>query len=412
MICSRCVHCGLCLEERGAKFLEKKIEFITETHNQQPFCSDSEKGIAFDIGTTTVEACVYDLESKEKIASVKQLNRQTEWGMDVVSRISFSLKENGLSILHKTISNQISDIVDQTEKKFGPVKRIVVSANTCMLSLLQNVSVSSLSTFPFSIPEGLVYKTSADSRDVFFVPPASPFVGGDIVSSFVDLDFFSFDDDAFLCDIGTNCEIAVYDSRNKSILCTSAAAGPCFEGFGIECGLPAVEGAVYEHGKTIGGGDPQGFCATGIISEISHLLLDGTLLQDGAFAKGEDKIYVHKDLYVSQKDIRNIQLAKSAVKTGLSLLSAHSGVCKGVLYLSGAFGSRLNETDALRLSIFPSSVVSEIIKCGNTSLNGASKILLDPGLEKRCFEYVEKSTSLDLAMDSSFNNLFIENLVF
>ncbi len=411
MICSRCVHCGLCLEEGAAKFLEKKVNFTLETEELLQF-KDSEKGIAFDIGTTTVEADIFDLNSKKKIASVKQLNQQSEFGMDVVSRISFSLKENGLKILHKIIENQLKEIIVQAEKSFGLIKRVVISANTCMLSLLQNVSVSSLSAFPFSVPEGLVYKTTEDSRDVFFVPPATPFVGGDIVSSFVDLDFFSLKNNAFLCDIGTNCEIAVYDALKKSILCTSAAAGPCFEGFGIECGLPAVEGAVYQHGKIIGDKEPKGFCATGVISEISHFLEEGSLLKDGAFENGEDKKYVYPHLYISQKDVRNIQLAKSALKTGLELLSAHSGVKNGVLYLSGAFGSKLNETEAERLSLFPSSFFSEIKKCGNTSLNGASKILINPQLEKKCFEYIEKCVSLDLAMDEKFNEMFIKNLAF
>lgn len=412
MICKHCIHCGLCLDE-NAGILEKKVNFVfKEPFDPSDFHKYSEKGIAIDIGTTTVEADIFDLESEKKIASVKQLNQQLEWGIDVVSRISFSLKGKGLSVLHETICQQIKSIIEQAEIKFGTIKRVVVSANTCMLSLLENVGVSSLSSYPFSVPEGLFYKTEIDSKNVFFIPPASAFVGGDIVSSFIDLDLFSLKENIFLCDIGTNCEMAVYNGSDRSILCTSAAAGPCFEGFGIECGLPAVTGAVYEHGKTIGGGKAEGFCATGVISEISYFLKNGDLLSDGAFKDEQERKYVHPGLYISQKDVRNIQLAKSAVKTGLSLLSMRSGISSGMLYLSGSFGSNLNEFDARRLSMFPDSVISGIKKCGNASLKGASKILLDPKLEERCFEYVERSSSLDLAMDEDFNSMFIENLSF
>lgn len=399
-------------------------------------------GIAFDIGTTSIAANLFTLKDGILVSSAGEENCHVEFGSDVVSRISFSSSPSGLEKLHKSILSQIEKISKKlilssqnffVENRRGRavLKRIVISGNTAMESFVLGISAVSLAQFPFSLPSKFGFSLQANELwnfetippdcDFYFAPAVESFVGGDTVCAMIACGFLEKDKNKFLADIGTNCELCVYSADSNKIFCASTSAGPAFEGYGIECGIPAQEGAIakveiLENKKiksyVLGNGKAIGICGTGILSAVSEFLKSGIIDSFGSFVSEREKIILKNEIYICQKDIRNFQLAKSAVLTGLEILSEKSGCKSGTLYLAGGFGSLLDIKDACAVKMIPSFLSEKTFAAGNTSLCGASILLLNLGLRKSACELAEKSVHVDLAQDKSFENLYIKNLNF
>lgn len=443
MVCSVCRHCGLC---EGSES-KKNISVLADFSGLENLKGDNSLplnfvGIAFDIGTTSIAANLFTLKDGILVSSAGEENSQVEFGSDVISRISFSSSPSGLEKLHKSILSQIERISKKlifssqnffVENRRGRavLKRIVISGNTAMESFVLGISADSLAQFPFSLPSKFGFSAQANKLwnfetipsdcDFYFAPAIESFVGGDTVCAMIACGFLEKDKNKFLADIGTNCELCVYSADSNKIFCASTSAGPAFEGYGIECGIPAQEGAIakveiLENKKiqsyVLGNGKTIGICGTGILSAVSEFLKSGIIDSFGSFVSEKDKIILQDEIYICQKDIRNFQLAKSAVLTGLEILSEKSGCKSGTLYLAGGFGSLLDIKDACAVKMIPSFLSEKTFAAGNTSLCGASILLLNLGLRKSACELAENSVHVDLAQDKSFESLYIKNLNF
>ena len=314
MICSVCRHCGLC---EGSES-KKNISVLADFSGLENLKGDNSLplnfvGIAFDIGTTSIAANLFTLKDGILVSSAGEENCQVEFGSDVVSRISFSSSPSGLEKLHKSILSQIEKISKKlilssqnffVENRRGRavLKRIVISGNTAMESFVLGISAASLAQFPFSLPSKFGFSVQANELwnfetipldcDFYFAPAVESFVGGDTVCAMIACGFLEKDKNKFLADIGTNCELCVYSADSNKIFCASTSAGPAFEGYGIECGIPAQEGAIakieiLENKKIksyiLGNGKAIGICGTGILSAVSEFVKSGIIDSFGSF---------------------------------------------------------------------------------------------------------------------------------
>ncbi len=451
MLCEKCTHCGLC--EGDGIFFQNKDIFV-ETSSKSVFCgiknsSSADVGLAFDIGTTTIVVKAFSLQSGTELFCFGEQNSQVKFGSDVIARVNYASSKSGFEELCSSLKTQLEKLVllamMNVSSKFlslrkgNPfLKEIVLVGNTAMLSFAAKLSVSSLEKFPFKSPSEFgfeenasLYLTSSfitDSTKIYFAPVISAFAGGDAVSAVLSsFDFFS-EKMQFLADLGTNCEMAIFSKKSNQLVFTSSSAGPAFEGQGIECGSSAFPGAISKVSfskkdekflcTVIANLEPKSICGTGLISAVSECLkfnlidFSGAILSEksGSDAK---RIYLSKEVFISQNDIRNLQLAKSAVKTGLSFLGrefSEHDLEKSVLYLAGGFGEKLDNSAALKIKLFP-SYLKKIIHCGNAALSGAS-LLFDEKYRLQAKKIVQNSKSINLAESEKFQEAFIENLNF
>ena len=451
MLCKKCTHCGLCSGD-GTFFQNKEI--FVETSSKTVFCgiknsSQNEVALAFDIGTTTVALKAFSLQSGTELFSFGEQNSQLKFAGDVIARINYASSKNGYEELCQSLKNQLEKLISlamlNVSSKFlslrkgSPVlKQIVLVGNTVMLSFAAKMTVSTLGKFPFKSPSEFGFEEAAslyfassfinDSTKIYFAPVVSAFVGGDAVAAVLSsFDFFS-EKTQFLADLGTNCEMAVFSKKLNALVFTSSSAGPAFEGQGIECGSPAFSGAItkvffnQEDKKffcsVIGDLEAKSICGTGLISAVSEglksNLIDFTgriLFENGAFSG--KKIYLSKEVFISQKDIRNLQLAKSAVKTGLSFLGREIGETNpetSILYLAGGFGEKLDKSAAFSIKLFP-AYLKNIVHCGNAALSGAT-LLFDEKYRDQAKKIAQNSKTINLAESEKFQEAFIENLNF
>lgn len=453
MLCKKCVHCGLC-EGDGSFKANKTLLVSTEfsAKSKLTFCgsekfSPSDIGIAVDVGTTTIAAKAFNLQNGKELFSCGEQNLQVKFGSDVISRINFSLQKNASAELYKCLKNQIEKIISYLMKnissfylsarisysfKMPKLKKIVIAGNTCMESFAAGFKVESLAQFPFKIPSDFGFERKAQDffegeyilpeTKIFFAPVISAFVGGDTLCAILSSFNFDLPNLQFLLDVGTNCEMAVFDKKSASLVCTSSSAGPAFEGQGIEKGSSAVDGAISkvfydkENQKficsTVGEKYASSICGTGLISAINVFLENNLISSEGTILNGQNKIFLTEKIYLSQNDIRNFQLAKSAVKTGLNFLSknfAQSDLENSILYLAGGFGTQIDELDAINTKMFPDFFRGKIVHCGNAALSGAS-LLFDEKYYLQAQKIIENSKSINLATENDFQNKFIENL--
>lgn len=398
-------------------------------------------GVAIDIGTTGIAYVVADLEKGEIRHKASALNRQVAYGGDVLSRMTVALEEKeGLKNLHETLIHQIHEDIEGMMAKIGEslesVYHLVVSANTTMVHFLFGVDVSSMARAPYRPkilaptpiePSVLGLFGFNDFARLSVMPSISAYVGGDIVSGMLDEEIAQ-EGLRILIDIGTNGEIVLMDGEKW--YCASAAAGPALEGMNIECGLRAVEGAIekFKRGKgnsivhqTIGGKEAIGICGSGLIDGVGVLLQMGCITETGRWHKGatpylrDKKWYFTEKVYLSQKDIRQIQLAKGAIAAGiLTLLQQVGKTIDAVesIYIAGTFGYHISEEHLLRIGLVPKGFRGKIYFLGNTSLKGAYGGLIDVALLEKAFNISKNMSYVELSTSVGFQKLFIEQLNF
>lgn len=400
-------------------------------------------GVAVDIGTTGISYYLVDLSNGEIVGSLSSLNPQTQYGGDVITRITYCM-ENPLGAikLQELIVDEINHIIKKMVGNLyniDDIYHITISANTTMLHLLLGINPESLAKAPYRS----VFLSCEDSkaRDISLeanheallsiIPSASSYVGGDIVSGILASGFQEHEEAVFI-DIGTNGELATL--KDGKILATSTAAGPALEGMNIECGCRAEKGAIEKfyideeyniHYTTIGNAKSIGICGSGLIDIAGVLVKRGILMKSGRWNKNLDpklaerlvdkKFYITEDIYISQKDIRQIQLAKGAIAAGLILMLEEIGLTIEkipMVYIAGAFGYHINPNNIKEIGLIPKGFNGEIKFLGNTSLEGARLALINSNCLDKVYEIRENMKVLELSLRENFQDVFISQLNF
>ncbi len=375
-------------------------------------------GIAVDIGTTTVSAAFL---KSGKVRCASALNPQSAYGADVISRIK-ACSDGRLEELSKRIRECIARLAAGLDPK-GEASELIVSGNTVMLHIFCGVSPEGMGVFPFT-PQftDAVHidgeKIGIPVKNITVLPSASAFIGSDVVAGIYALGLHKTDKRAFLADLGTNGELVISD-RGR-LLCASTAAGPALEGACIECGAGGIDGAINrvysENGKikytVIGNGIPVGICGAGL-TDAAAVLLKEKLLDKSGFL-GDD-FYISESVYLTQEDIRQFQLAKSAICSGISVLTeaAETEIADiDEFYIAGGLGSYLNPRSAAEAGIIPFAAAEKATAAGNTSLKGALMCIGSPEATAEMIKISKSCKTIDLGGNPDFAARFTENLMF
>ena len=385
-------------------------------------------GVAVDIGTTTLAARLYSADGR-LLSQTACLNPQMQWGADVISRIEAALagKEKDLrDALLFCIDRMLTELANQAGVSCEHIGRAVMTGNTVMLHLLTGTSPAALAAAPFS-PHRLFNEylsagelsLSALSPDVPVFLPAciSAFVGADTVCAVLATELCTSSTPTVLVDIGTNGEICLFD--REKLYVASTAAGPAFEGVGISYGMRAEKGAIHrvstEEGRpvceVIGEKEATGICGSGLIDAVAALLSLGMMDETGALQAGNALLCDH--VFLSQNDIRAVQMAKSAISAGMqTVLQAAGLTAPDRVILAGGFGSYLSVENAVRIGMLPSYADGRTSSVGNAALDGAATLLFEENPVQRCAQIVTRAVPVDLATDPAFAELYMMGMLF
>jgi uncharacterized 2Fe-2S/4Fe-4S cluster protein (DUF4445 family) len=386
-------------------------------------------GVGIDLGTTTVSAELVNLESGESIETISELNDQRLFGADVMSRIG-AARNGKMEALFSLANKQTERILRSFIKSYNlpRISRCVVSGNTTMLHLFCGADPSAMGEIPFTpvFLEGRTFSgedLSLSAGKISLLPGISAFVGADIVSGLAFLEILEGKDNTLFVDIGTNGEMALF--KQGRLYCCSTAAGPCFEGAEISCGMGAVSGAVnkvfLKEGKpaftTIRNAPPLGICGCGLIDAFALMRESSVIDETGALADsyGESGFSICPGVSLTGRDVRQFQLAKSAILSGIKILCKRGGISTeelSTVYIAGGFGFFIDKNNAVKAALLPESFPEKTAVCGNLSLKGAVRSLLDPDFLSCCNKIVSRSEVLDLASDRDFMEEFSENMFF
>lgn len=405
-------------------------------------------GIAIDIGTTTVAMELIDLKNAKIISKVADVNSQVKFGFDVMSRIAFTLENpEGLSTLQKsivdTLNTLINKLIDKSKIKKEDIAELVVSANTTMCHILLGESVESLGKFPFlpgftEVKRVCVKDIGIDlDATLITLPHISGFLGSDIVSGVYASGICDDKDKNILfIDIGTNGEMLLKTDNN--LLATSCAIGPALGGMNISCGIRAGIGAIDDFHideadisyTTIGNTEPIGICGSGVLSMVRELLKSGFINKMGAidkkcldsnhsFIKADDSgkpfIKINDNLYFTAKDIRQVQLAKGAILSGIRALIKKAGIETGDITrvcIAGQFGKYISMDSFFGVGLLPKEFEGKVEYLGNTSLTGAYMALLDKNAIEYMTEISVETEFFELSKIEEYEKIFAKALRF
>ncbi len=382
-------------------------------------------GIAVDVGTTTVVSQLVNLENGHILDSISEVNAQSGFGSDLISRIESCLNGN-YGELQKRIRFQIVSMIDKMIQK-NPVhlSKIILVGNTVMHHIFSGIEVEALSFYPFHSPNLGIQKFKAEelnlkeikNPEIYFYPSIGSFVGSDILAGIAATKMSEKESFSILIDLGTNGEIVI--GNNEKIICASTAAGPAFEGAKISQGMRATTGAVssvnYENNKlkphVIGNVQAKGICGSGLIDVMAILLEHQQIGMFGEIISGEDYIKLTNKVLLTQQDIREFQLAKAAIAAGVQILLNKLQITyKDIeqVYIAGGFGNFLNIDNIIRTGLIECES-DKIVKLGNTALIGAKMFLFER--EHYANEILQKTTHVNLEGESNFQDIYIEKMM-
>lgn len=388
-----------------------------------------EYALAFDLGTTTVAGFLLDGRSGTLLAKTGSANPQRSFGADVVSRIRYVVRTEDSS-LGDRVKDTLNAMAKELAEKAGvsPEKVTAVSlvGNPAMHHLALGIDPTPLTVPPYmpKVFHSLVLEegwlTACPKAAVRVLPNIAGYVGGDTVACMVSTALDRQEKVTLLLDIGTNGELVL--STPKGRIACSCAAGPALEGAGISCGMSAVAGAIdrvwLENGQvcfhTVDGQRAVGLCGSGILDLIAVLLELGIIDSTG-FMKEKEYPIPNTGLTLTRKDIRQIQLAKSAIRTGIELLCAQMGIAVGDIQqvlLAGAFGSKLSSAVCCRLGLLPPVLKDRITAIGNAAGTGAAMCAVDESAFCCADALAQQTAFLELASVPDFQDRYIENLNF
>lgn len=365
------------------------------------------RGIAVDLGTTTVVAQLIEGETGAVLGTRAERNAQAKYGADVMTRLGHALTPSGLHDLHNTINAQISRMVRELTPDAVPV---VITGNTAMHHLYEGLDPEPLTRAPFEL-------TQTPTRECPFIPPVAGFVGSDILAGIITTGMDSATELSVLLDLGTNGEIVV--GTGDHLLCASTAAGPAFEGGRIRCGMTARTGAIAAaeirdgniETMVIGHTEARGICGSGLVDITAAALHLGLIAPTGRIQTGTRTIPLRDGVYLQQSDIRELQLAKAATAAGLAtLLTQLDAEPADIrhLYLAGAFGNYVRQSSAHRIGLIPFND-PRVHPVGNASLAGAKRILFThPDLQS----LRKRIHHIPLHASPTFEETYIRNMRF
>ena len=410
---------------------------------------EGEFGIAVDLGTTTVVAYLLDLSNGDQIANSADLNPQVVFGEDVMSRIAYAMKdEKGRTLLKQKVLEKIDELsvllCSTSEVPSGNLSRLVVVGNTAMHHLALGLNPSSLGLAPYEPQMRDAFTSngreiglkSVPDAEVYFAPNVAGFVGGDTLAFILSQRLDLVDDVVLGIDIGTNGEIVL--SKRGELFCCSAAAGSAFEGATISHGMRGQDGAI-EHLtiresdnapeiSVIGGGAPRGLCGSAIVDTVAELLRNG-LIDAGGRMKASARVvddtkaglaYIvvgvgehasKSRIMFTQRDVRQVQLAKGAILAGTQILMQVANVCTEdikAIYLAGAFGNYIDPSSALRIGLFPPVDLERIIPVGNAAGEGAKRLLVSRKSRELVEQLRREINYYELATHDNFADVFAQ----
>ena len=398
---------------------------------------------AFDIGTTTIAGYLLDSEDGRMLAVESRMNPQAQYGADVIMRANYAL-EHGTDVLSRCIREAVNEMLGVLAGDAGisreDIFQVCIVGNTCMHHLFLGISPASLVHAPYTpaVSERLVLNAGDYGLDVqrkaelIMLPDIAGYVGADTCGCLLALRQDQKDEISLMIDIGTNGEM-VLGNRNRLVTC-STAAGPAFEGAKIECGMRGAAGAVdhvkYENGKwdytTVGNQPAVGLCGSGLIDLVAGLLDAGMLDENGALSSGQEKQGVfmlvpleqagnERGVYLTQKDIGEVQLAKAAIAAGIQMLMKRLGITEEEIcsvYIAGAFGNYMDPVSAGKIGLLPAALVKKVKPVGNAAGEGAKIALVNEREMLEMDELVGKFDFVELADSGDFQDYFIDELGF
>lgn len=415
-------------------------------------------GIAVDIGTTTLAAYLYDLNRGERLAVASMLNPQFKYGADVISRIDYASQSGEhaaemADLIRSALNGLIRRLTEDHGLNEQDVYLVTLAGNTTMLHLLLQLPVIQLARSPFIPvilsamflrPSDLNLAINKQGR-IILLPGVSAYVGADTVAAVLSTGMHEKKETTLLVDIGTNGEIAL-GNRDFMVAC-STAAGPAFEGANITCGTGGIEGAVREvfidgegelRVKTIGDREAVGICGSGLIDAVACMLrigiLDGTgrilkkdELDTGALKYAGQLFTVNgqqafslvqtnrSHIYITQKDVREVQNAKAAIAAGIALLIREAGLTADdvhSVFLAGGFGSFMRVRSAVEIGLLPNIPEEKIFTVGNAAGAGAIQALLSREAFQQAIDAAKRIKYLELSSSKDFVSEYTDQLLF
>ena len=425
--------------------------------------TDRLHALAFDLGTTTVVATLLDIATGTPVAVRSMLNKQQPFGADVISRISATMLDpEALGRLRTLAAETLQELAEEVCAQAGieptQVYEIALAGNATMTALALGVDPAPLGVAPFimacgSYPEmpaaelGLRLHPRAQAT-VF--PALGAYVGGDVLAGLLASGMTRDKRLRLFIDVGTNCEVALGSA--EELICTAAPAGPAFEAAQIACGMRAAEGAIevvriHDDGLelgVIGDVEPVGMCGSGLVDAVAELVRVGLLDRSGRFVPEEDapalvphiasRLTTRDDgtrvfvlhwargegdadgaVYLSQRDVRELQFAKAAIATGWRLLVGELGIREDEIQqvlLAGSFGSYLSPASAIRIGLVPNLALPRIISAGNVAGEGAKMALLSLQERHATEGMLQQVRYIELSDRPDFNDRFVDQLAF
>lgn len=414
---------------------------------------------ACDIGTTTVVCYLIDKETGQIISTRSGANPQRSFGADVLSRIDAAARADdndkangGLQMMQSQIVSLLDGFISEMLMECGRTNVCLfsVAGNTVMCHLLMGISPEKLGRAPFMPDEYFGREFNPldigleNCQTMIIFPAVSGFVGGDITAGMMET--VNCRKLTLYLDIGTNGEMAL--GKGDRYVCCATAAGPAFEGAQIEMGMPASRGAVdkvWLEGRrikysVIGNDRPVGLCGSGLIDALAVLLKAGIIDENGTILSGQElpilfrsyvfeleaenaaqssesslAVYIAPGVYITQEDIRKLQLAKGAIAAGIDILFKEYG-CKpcdlDILTFAGGFGNYIDKASAAAIGLFPTELLDRAKEVGNAAGNGAVSAALSQEAWESALDISGKMRYIELASYPHFDEIYVEHMNF
>lgn len=417
-------------------------------------------GMAMDVGTTTIACYLIDMINGETVDITSQVNKQRQYGADVISRINYTIENiDGIEVLKKSILSQINEMVEvlcsKNRVSKNTIYNMTIAGNTIMIQMLLGIPCVNISMAPYTpvFIDDMDFKAEDIGINiggmVSVLPGISGYVGSDITAGILASGMTESEKYSILLDLGTNGELALGNS--KGIVACSTAAGPAFEGANIKYGIGGVKGAIAKIElsplltfsgekiyKTIGDELPIGICGSGVLDAVSELLKHGVIDETGRMLDLDEienvdlrrrvvaidkmKQFLVEEsgknntpIYFTQKDVREVQLAKAAISAGIKILISEKGISYeeiDKIYIAGGFGNFMDINSTINIGMLPKELEGKVYSIGNSAGSGARMYLLSQEQREKALQIKKSTTYIELSTRADFQDHFMDSIMF